>query len=74
MAMKKKHPMIGKQVRIFTNNEELEFYHRIGDATLIHICDSHVVVKIVESDGESFLAMHPWADIKTIDTFLAGVI
>ena len=31
-----------------------------------------IVVKTVESDGESFLAIHPWSDIKTIDT-LGGI-
>ena len=68
MTKKTKHPMLGKQVRVFTSDEELESYYHLGDATLIHICGSHIVVKIVEDGGDSFLAIHPWHDIKTIDT------
>ena len=65
---KKKHPMLGKQVRVFTNDDEREYYAGIGDSTLVHICNSHIVVKVVDSDGESWLAMHPLRDIKEVDT------
>ena len=61
--------MLGKQVRIFTTEDEINVYAGIGDATLVHVCDSHVVVEVDCGVG-TFQAIHTWGRIETIDTLM----
>jgi hypothetical protein len=62
------HPMLGKKIRIFDKDGTIMLYSD-RDVTLIHICDSHVVVEVNCGDEDSFLSIHPWSDIKSMDTF-----
>jgi hypothetical protein len=40
------HPLLGKVVRVFTIDETRMEYFEEGDATLIYVCDSHIVVRV----------------------------
>ena len=68
-----KHPLLGKVVRVFTIDETRMEYFEEGDATLIHVCDSHIVVRVDCCGNENnFLEIHPWNKIVSIDTVGMG--
>ena len=62
------HPLLGKVVRVFTIDETRMEYFEEGDATLIYVCDSHIVVRVDCGNEYSFFAVHPWHRIESIDS------
>jgi len=62
--------MVGKWVRVFVKDES-EPLHVYACTKLLVLTESYIILEVVDADnGESFISLHPFAEIEQIDTLV----
>jgi len=62
--------IVGKWVRVFVKDES-ERLHVYAYTKLLVLTESYIILEVVDTDnGESFISLHPFAEIEQIDTLV----